>query len=249
MNDAAVAETPPLTAPTPGHLRRGQLVKYAVEFASVFLAVFMAFALNNYSAERRDRAAEHRILVDISTGLDKDLVDIEGNILGHRNGIKACDYFRRWAVDQPVGLDSFRLYYSSVLRDYINAQNTAGYANLKSRGLEIIRDDSLRNEVVSLYEYDYNLVRKLEESYAEQQFFAQHYDDLVRILTPFLTISEDGRELTLGPSHGLAERDRKDLMIILYSVMSNRQFTLQIYSGLETRLKQVQTSINRSFGE
>lgn len=38
-------------APPPGRRLRRAAGRYVFEFASVFLAVFLAFALNNYAAE------------------------------------------------------------------------------------------------------------------------------------------------------------------------------------------------------
>ena len=49
--------------------------------------------------------------------------------------------------------------------DYISIQNISGYETLKSNGLELIRDDSLRFEIITLYEYDYSILKKFEEEY------------------------------------------------------------------------------------
>ena len=213
--------------------------KYLFEFASVFLAVFLAFALNNYATEQRDRKAEHRIISDIVQGLHKDLADIEENVFGHRAGLAACDYFRRLALGQKVGVDSFALGYYVVIRDFINAQNTAGYANLKSRGLEIIRDDSLRNSIVSLYEYDYSLVRKLEEEYAEQQYFAHYGERLDELLRPYITFDETGHTPQLLSAPVFEETERRELLLIMARIRSNRLFVLHVYDNLQQRIQTV----------
>ncbi len=54
--------------------------KYIIEFLLVFVAVFLAFALSNWSENRRGENTEMKILSEISNGLKKDLGDIQINI-------------------------------------------------------------------------------------------------------------------------------------------------------------------------
>ncbi len=234
-------ETNPFPDPRPSKQRRVRRAagRYLFEFASVFLAVFLAFALNNYAAEQRDRRAEERILADAKQGLTKDLVDLEGNMLGHRRGLAALEYFKKYALGQGVPLDSFGFQHFALLRDFINAQNTAGYENLKSRGLELVRDDSLRNRIVSLYEYDYTLIRKLEEEYGEQQFFTNYEERLNRILLDHLSVDDDGDIAMLADSKPLTPEEQKELLLILQSIWQNRRFTLGYYEQLEAQVKEV----------
>ncbi len=217
--------------------------RYLFEFASVFLAVFLAFALNNYATDQRDRRAEERILADIGQGLTKDLVDLEGNMLGHRQGLAAISFFRNYALGRAVPRDSFPYYYYMLTRDFINAQNTAGYENLKSRGLELVRDDSLRNRIVSLYEYDYSLIQKLEEEYGEQQFFTNHHRDIERLLLDHLAFDEGGSKLSFADAGPLPPADRKEFLLILRSIEQNRSFILRYYDQLEEQVREVMTML------
>ena len=135
----------------------------------------LPFALNNWNDNRRDRIAENKILTEISIGLEKDLEDIKLNAEGHKFGIKACNYFRKMASQQDVNSDSSLYHYFNLTRDFISIQNIAGYETLKSRGLELIQNDSLRQCIISLYEYDYITLRKFEED----ALFSQPFDAVV----------------------------------------------------------------------
>src|SRR5690606_37306824 len=134
---------------------------YGMEFLSVFVAVISAFALNNWNDNRRNANSENKILTEISNGLHKDLADIDTNIKGHEWGITSCNYFRNIFTGKEVDHDSLMIYYQTLTRDFINLQNRAGYETLKSKGLELIKNDSLRRDIISLYEYDYTILRKL----------------------------------------------------------------------------------------
>lgn len=128
--------------------------KIITEFISVFIAVVFAFSLNNWNDNRKDRNAEKKILNEISNGLTKDLVDVNLNMAGHKIGIKACDYWVKILNNENFEKDSLTVYYSKLTRDFVSIQNRAGYETLKSKGLELIKNDSLRLEVISLYEYN-----------------------------------------------------------------------------------------------
>ena len=108
----------------------------------------LPFALNNWNDNRRDRIAENKILTEISIGLEKDLEDIKLNAEGHKFGIKACNYFRKMASQQDVNYDSSLYHNFNLTRDFISIKNIAGYETLKSRGLELIQNYSLRQCII-----------------------------------------------------------------------------------------------------
>ena len=151
-------------------MKKKKWKKYTFEFLSIFVALISAFALSNWNDNRKDSLSENKILTEISNGLEKDLDDIKLNIGGHKTGISACNYFRDVFAGKNIEADSLMFHYFNLTRDFVSIQNTAGYETLKSKGLELIKNDSLRLKIISLYEYDYNTLRKLEEEYTEMQF-------------------------------------------------------------------------------
>ena len=143
---------------------------YVFEFISIFIAIVAGFALSDWDEDRRDEYIGINILKEISNGFALDIEDININMRAHREGIKACNYFRDIINDKHIEQDSFQRYYSILLSDIISIQNTAGYESMKSKGLETINNESLRFEIISLYEFDFNVLKKFEEDYYEMQF-------------------------------------------------------------------------------
>jgi len=128
--------------------------KFGFEFLSIFIGVFAAFALDSWNETRKDKYVEIKILSEINNGLKQDVKDIMLNMEGHQQGIEATTFFQKAILSLPINHDSTNVYYFRLFRDFISTQNSSGYQTLKSKGLEIIDNDSLRSQILSLYEND-----------------------------------------------------------------------------------------------
>ena len=213
--------------------------KFLIEFISVFIAVVFAFALNNWNDNRKDNNAETKILHEISNGLTKDLDDIALNILGHKEGIIACKHWRKVINNTEFSQDSVLINYLNLTRDFVSIQNKAGYETLKSKGLELIKNDSLRLEIISLYEYDFKTLEKLEETYSEMQFQKSYYKELNRIISPFLVFDNKGYITSLKRPIKVSEIDKNIFSAYLWKIEMNRNFILHYYSEMEKKTRKL----------
>ena len=213
--------------------------KYGFEFLSIFIAVLSAFALNNWNENRRDRIAAGKIMIEISNGLQKDIIDIKTNMGGHFEGIAACKYWRKLINQEEVNIDSLGGYYQSLTRDFISAQNPSGYETLKSRGLELIQNDSLRLDIISLYEYDYDALRTLEEEYYEMQFQENYFKAFNGFIASSLVFDQHGNIIDIQRPLILSAHDKNIFMTYLLKIQINRDFILRYYKGLEAKLEQL----------
>lgn len=219
--------------------------KYSFEFLSIFVAVISAFALNNWNENRKSRNAEEKILQEIYNGLEKDLSDIDTNILGHQAGNKAVTYFRKLIGGDTINKDSLLIYYFSLTRDFVSIQNTSGYETLKSRGFELIGNDSLRSQIISLYEYDYNILRKLEEEYYEMQFQQNYFQDINRILSRNFLFDDKKRFIGIDTPLRITADEERLLLSYLWKIKVNRDFVLGYYAEMRNRVQKVRADIGR----
>lgn len=217
--------------------------KYGFEFLSIFIAVVAAFALNNWNDNRRASLSENKILIEISNGLVKDLDDIRNNIKGHEYGISACKYFRNAFGNNEVKFDSLMMNFYSLTRDFVSIQNVAGYESLKSKGLELIENDSLRLQIISLYEYDYNILRKLEEEYNEMQFNENYYKEFNQNLAPNFQFNDDQHIVGINSPLQISPEQKKILLVYLWKIQTNRVFILQFYSEVEHKINKIRENI------
>ncbi|WP_268224265.1 hypothetical protein [Sinomicrobium oceani] len=223
--------------------------KYTLEFLSIFVAVISAFTLNNWNDNRNDRNAENKILTEINNGLEKDIADIKLNESGHKTGVRAVRYFRNMIAGKPVAKDSVMTHYLSLTRDFVSIQNVSGYETLKSRGLELIENDSLRTKIVLLYEYYYNVLRKLEEEYYELQFQENYFKEINSSIAPNFEF-DTGKRITGIITPLELEPDReKVLLSYLWKMEKNRSFILQYYTEVQTKIEQLSAEIKIELGE
>lgn len=217
--------------------------RYGFEFLTMFIAIVAAFALNNWQENKKDALSENKILTEIFNGLEKDLDDIKANVGGHEAGIAACNYFRKAFAGMEVKPDSFMVHFLSVTRDFTSMQNTAGYETLKSKGLEIIDDDSLRLKVISLYEYDFTTLRKLEEEYFAMQFHENYSKEITTALAPNFSVDDVGNLIGIDIPLKIPKDKRNELLLYLINIQNDRSFALRFYSDIEKKIADVRALI------
>lgn len=222
----------------------GNWQKYLFEFVSIFVAVIAAFSLDKCNSDRRDANAEEKILQEIAHGLRKDQEDLRVNMQGHRNGIAACAFWRRALAGDTVQGDSLPYWLSAVLRDFISIQNSSGYQSLRSRGLELVADDSLRSDIIALYEFDMAVIAKLEENYGEMQFFTRHGPMFSRTIGARMVFNESGIPVGVDLAD-LPAAERNELLLALWRIEYNRGFILLQYQQVEQRITALTGHIER----
>jgi len=225
----------------------GYLIYAIGEILLVVIGILIAISIDNWNDKRKENQVEYRILTEISNGLNQDIIDIESNMSGHTNGIKACKYWRKVINKEKVDLDSISLYYGALTRDFISVQNTSGYESLKSKGLEFINNDSLRIAIIKLYEQDYDVIRKLEEEYEGMQFYKYYFKEFTTMIAPYLIFDQGIKGLKFPIN--LNDTDKNKLLIYLATIESNRNFVLREYSNSQININKLLSKINTEIKE
>ena len=223
--------------------------KYTIEFLSIFVAVISASALNNWNDNRRNHVAETKILTEIIHGLEKDIDDVDMNVYGHEQGIKANAYWRSIFLGNQPNTDTLFQYYFQLTRDFVSIQNTSGYETLKSKGFEIIQNDSLRAMIIGLYEYNYQTLLKLEEEYQELQFHKSFYHEINQYIAPNLEFDEQGKLIGLDLPVQLTKTEKNTVLSYLWKIDVNRKFILHYYTEVKQQIEELKTAIQKELDE
>lgn len=222
--------------------------RYAYEFLSIFIAVTSAFALNNWSANRRDNISEDKILNEIKNGLELDLEDFNSNKKGHNISIKSGDRFRKLIDNQPINQDSIQIFYITLFRDYTPIINLSGYESLKSSGLEILKNDALRFEIITLYDFYYEIISKLEDEIIEMRTYSNYYRPINDMLSKYMVFDTNGQLIEIKQPLDLPETKKKEILSYLWRIEYNRKYKLGRYSLIQEKMKALIQHIEEELG-
>ena len=95
--------------------------KYAIgEIILVVIGILIALSINTWNENKKSAIIEKNILVEISNGLKKDLIDVSHNRQGHIKGINSLKYWHKIINNQQVYTDSVQIEYQRLLRNFIS---------------------------------------------------------------------------------------------------------------------------------
>jgi hypothetical protein len=220
--------------------------KYLFEIITVFLGVTVAFLLNNWREDVKSRQTEIKILKEIKNGLALDLKDIADNIKGHQAGMNATAFFAKLVKGVAVPQDSAMYHTFMLTRDFVSLQNVAGYESLKSKGLDLIQNDSLRYQIVNIYEYSFQMIRKLEEEYAELALMEQYHPVFMEHFAPYMILdTKTNQVLGYKPLKGLSPAQKNTLIYLLVRLYFNHNFVMSEYNKVEDTIKKTIVLIDK----
>lgn len=160
-------------------LGENRLTKYLLyafgEIVLVVLGILIALQINAWNKEKQSRELEIKILKEINSNLNFDLSEIEFDVALMDSIDKSCGS----ALHEIENLSSPSKYFGYDLTK-IKATphfdpNRSGYELLVSKGVELIRSDSLRKEISIHYETKYPYYAKYENERID--FVKQNYEE------------------------------------------------------------------------
>jgi len=193
------------------------------EFISIFLAITLAFLLDRWNDNRKDRIAETKILEEIYNGLERDSLDLANDEKYFKIAFRGIQYFNDIIDGKIVENDSLTTFYFLFSRESIVVQNKSGYESLKSRGLETIEDDSLRRKIINLYEVDYELARKFNEEYSEYKFMQNYFHKINDAIAPYFEYDSVNNIQGIRLPIELDEKERSLLKSYLWKIAVGKQ--------------------------
>ncbi len=219
--------------------------KYALEFLSIFIAVISAFALNNWNDTRNNKHSEQKILTEIKNSIKIDIQDFNNNIYGNKMSLKADSIFRALINGKKVSQDSIGIHYTILFRDYIPIINKSAYESLKANNLKIISTDSLRLQIISLYDYYYSIIEKLEYDVPEMKSYKNYFSRINTILYPFMEFNENGELISITNLHELETNEKKEILSYLWRIRNNRKFKLGRYDLIIQVIEKVENNLTK----
>ena len=224
--------------------------KYLFEFLSIFIAVVSAFTLSTWNENRSNRQSENKILVELKNSIENDIKDFKINIGGNKLSLRADDTFRSLIENKDVSQDSIGLMYTALFRDYIPIINRSAYESFKANNLKTITNDSLRLQIIELYDYHYSVLEALEYEVEEMKSFSNYFAEINTMLNPYMKFdSVSGDLISIQGPINLHPDEKNKMLRYLWRIRKNRQFKLSKYSSLTKVIEKVKGNIENELAE
>jgi len=145
--------------------------EYILEILVITIGILGAYALNDWSATRSRKQTELKILKEIKSNLELDLIDLNENRGGHVQNLKVLDSIHD-AEELQFTKEQVAISFYGAFRDYVYTPQRSAIETLTAKGVDLITDDSLRIDILRLYDFYTTALVKMEEEYQPSQFTA-----------------------------------------------------------------------------
>jgi len=160
---------------------------YAIgEIVLVVIGILIALQINNANEAKKTRNKEIVLLNEMKSNLQADLKDLEFNIKYNKERIQ-CNEVIRTVIEQKLPYnDTLKPYFGKFFGNFQLSENTSAWENLKSVGLDLISNDSLRKNLSNLYSNKYAYLENLEKGLDDRY----HWDYLYPKVLEHISMDE-----------------------------------------------------------
>tara|TARA_R110001632_G_scaffold83134_3_gene184228 strand:- start:8080 stop:8811 length:732 start_codon:yes stop_codon:yes gene_type:complete len=159
----------------------GKYLIYAIgEIILVMIGILLALQVNNWNENRKLQKEEFALLAEVKADLENTLVDFIGDTIYNSNTIelyKKIEYYINKDLPYNIELDSA---FGSLQTWDSPVKTSSAYKTLQSKGLDLIKNESIKKEVIKIYEVEtVNLIIEYDKTeWALNEivspFFAKH---------------------------------------------------------------------------
>ncbi|MDN5200562.1 DUF6090 family protein [Fulvivirgaceae bacterium BMA10] len=145
---------------------------YAVgEIVLIVVGILIAVNINNWNERNKSLKLQLKTLKEIKAALLLDVADLRLNIELHQEAIRACGALLEVFKKDQNYHDTLSYYFAKAFWSSRFISKSGPYETLKSRGIELITNDDLRNEITDVYDRAYENLLKVEGTMAD---YIQH---------------------------------------------------------------------------
>jgi hypothetical protein len=146
------------------------LLFFIGEFLLIFIGVTLSLQFSNWNDSRRLKGEELHILKQLQSSFKRDREDVTSNRDGRLNAKKACQTILQLR-DKAVGYhDSLDAIFGAAYEVRGTVNEMSPYENLKSKGFDLISNDTLRLAIIDIYDTKYRQIHD-SEAIHENLFF------------------------------------------------------------------------------
>ena len=143
---------------------------YAIgEILLVIIGILIALQINNWNEENKTRKEESNILTEMKLALKSDLDYIDFSIKSHKLSTRNLTIIKEQFQLKTTTNDSLNYLYYSLLYTSPVEVTIVPFETLKSKGFDLISNNSLRNKILHYYE------QTVKYSMNKEQFISKKF--------------------------------------------------------------------------
>jgi len=229
--------------------KTGKYFKYAIgEILLVVLGILIALQINNWNEDRKLRQVEIKILKELREGFKADTSDLNINIDALKYASESGQIILNQLNSSAPYHDSLSVHFARSLQLTRLISNDGPYAVLKSKGLDLISNDSLRKEIVTIHDNTYESMRIWEKGFfVSDRYIQEQCLDLFDVVQYFELGSTGITDAKMIPHdfEALKENKRYKTMIKTYATQSRLylMYTLRSKSKLKNLLEAIDSEL------
>lgn len=216
------------------------------EIILVVIGILIALQINNWNTKNQIREVEIKYLREIAKNLKSDLTDVRFNNAFNQVRLNSSQVVLEYlSTSDEIYSDTMDVYFGSLLYTTRSVMDYSAFDALKSRGLEIISNDSLRQMISKLYSFHYHNVIDFEI----QDDHALQYEIVVPTVLKSLSVRPATGELK-SEEQQLAKpidfnelKQNHEFKNALVMNIDLREYMLSNYRGLEKHIISCQDRI------
>jgi hypothetical protein len=153
---------------------------YAIgEIILVVIGILIALQINNWNDSNKNREKEALLLYEMKSNLQSDQNDLKYNLKYNRKRIEYNEVIRD-VIEQNIPFsDSLKPYFGKFFGNFQLSENTSAWENLKSVGLDLISNDTLRYNISNLYSNRYKYLENLEKGLDDKYQWDYLYPEIL----------------------------------------------------------------------
>ena len=134
--------------------KMGKYFKYAIgEILLVVIGILIALQINNWNEARKEKIQEKKVLVELKKTLENNCSEMIQDSLRRANWNTSSNIIIAHLEQNKSYDDSLNIHFHNARLPGTNLSlSTSGYEGLKNIGYNIISSDTLRNNIVELFE-------------------------------------------------------------------------------------------------
>ena len=159
----------------------GKYLKYAIgEIVLVVIGILIALQINNWNENQKTKRQEIKLWNQLNSDLKSNFYEVEETIDYTEKSITSTKIILEY-LDQTKAVDD-RLKSAFEIINMSNVFNSANttYKFIENQGINILRNDSLRQRITEMYELDFHNIKYRDEI---------NWDLITNDLRPLLDVS------------------------------------------------------------